>query len=153
MGSVYDTQASALAQRLHSVAKAECEHPSTPRIEPTSRAESFPSTTTAGTPLTPSAAQYCDTPAKKLFIEFLELRFGIEFQGFQKGFAGPTKQTPDLILFSGPYRTTLALPVEKLLDTENAIELIRQKKADAEEKFGSQDSEESAEALETVAWG
>jgi hypothetical protein len=81
------------------------------------------------------------TDAKQLFIEFLERRFGIIVQGFQRGFAGPNKKTPDLLLFSGPFQTTLAIPVEKLLDPATAIEFIRSKKTEAEEQFSKQSLE------------
>jgi hypothetical protein len=157
MGFVYDTQASAPTQRLHSVSTAECEHPLTPQIVPQA-AEFCPSTTTAGTPLAPLVAlKYYNSPAKRFFIDLLERDLGIVFQGFQPGYAGKNRTTPDLLLFMGPHGSTLAVPLDSIFnDRETALEIIQAKKIAAEKSFevSEAETERDAEASrETVAWG
>ena len=127
------------------------------------QAELLPATARA--PLTPSAARYCDSPAKKLFVEFIERYLEIEFQGFQPGYASTKRTTPDLILFRSPRGSTLAVPVAVMLerDRESALSIVRQKITEAEAKFSvsvlegetrETKEEEGAGALEAaIAWG
>lgn len=74
-----------------------------------------------------------DSPARRLFVDFIERYLQIEFQGFQSGF----EVRPDLILFAGPHRSTLAVPTTILLESsrEDALEMVRQKRVAAEHKF------------------
>jgi hypothetical protein len=113
--------------------------------------------TTAGTPLSPLAsAKHYDSPAKKLFVDFLEQYLGIEFQGFQAGFASSKGATPDLILFRGSRGSTLAVPVAVMLEgnRETALEIIRAKKSAAEKSFRVSALEEDAGASDAaIAWG
>ena len=89
-------------------------------------------------PLSPLAAtKYYDSPAKQLLVDFLERYLEISFQGFQPGYVGTKRTTPDLILFTGPHRSTLAVSVEIMLegDRDKALAVVRQKITEAEEKF------------------
>jgi len=97
-----------------------------------------PLSTTAGTPLAPlAAAKYYDSPAKQLFVDFLERYLEISFIGFQSGYTSTKRTTPDLLLFRGPIGSTLAVPISIMLEgnRETALGLIRQKIREAEEKF------------------
>jgi len=96
------------------------------------------SSTTAGTPLAPlAAAKYYDSPAKQLFVDFLERYLEISFIGFQSGYTSSKRTTPDLLLFRGPTGSTLAVPISIMLEgnRETALGLIRQKITEAEGKF------------------
>jgi len=50
------------------------------------------------------------SPARQLFVEFLQDHLGIEFRGFQSAFGHGS----DLILFQGPHGSTLAVPADTM---------------------------------------
>ena len=83
--------------------------------------------------------------AKQLFVEFLQDHLGIEFQGFQSAFAHGS----DLILFSGPHGSTLAVPTTLVFEPrERAREIVRQKIAASRDAFNEAVDAESLEAVD-----
>jgi hypothetical protein len=82
--------------------------------------------------------------AKQLFVEFLQDHLGIEFQGFQSAFGHGN----DLILFSGPYGSTLTVPITTMFEPrERAREIVQQKIAASRDTFNRAIDGESLEAL------
>jgi len=77
--------------------------------------------------------------ARQLFVEFLEDQLGIEFQGFGV----------DLIFFSGPYASTLAVPKTLMFEPrERAREIVQQKIAASRDAFNRAVDAESLEAVD-----
>jgi hypothetical protein len=94
--------------------------------------------------------KYLDTPAKRLLIEFIEQHLQIEFQGFQPGF----RNTPDLVLFTGPHRSTLAVPVYLISETQEiARAAVQEKILSAERKFNASSPTGEREEETGIAWG
>jgi hypothetical protein len=83
--------------------------------------------------------------AKQLFVEFLEDHLGIEFQGFQSAFGHGN----DLILFAGPYASTLAVPIISMFEPrERAQQLVQQKISASRDAFNRAIDTESLEAVD-----
>jgi hypothetical protein len=83
--------------------------------------------------------------AKRLFVEFLEDHMGIAFQGFQSAFGHGV----DLILFSGPYASTLAVPTTLMFEPrERAREIVQAKIAASRDAFNRAVDTESLEAVD-----
>jgi hypothetical protein len=83
--------------------------------------------------------------ARQLFVEFLEDHLGIEFQGFKSAFGHGN----DLILFAGPYCSTLSVPITAMFEPrELAREIVQTKIAASRDAFNRAVDEESLEAID-----
>ena len=83
--------------------------------------------------------------AQQLFVDFLEDFLQISFVGFQSGFG----IQPDLILFTGPCGSTLAVPASIMHEPrEKAREIIKAKVAASEAAFNRALDAESLKAVD-----
>jgi hypothetical protein len=83
--------------------------------------------------------------AKQLFVEFLQDHLGIEFQGFQSAFG----RGNDLILFAGPYGSTLSVPITTMFEPRGrAREIVQQKIEASRDTFNRAIDAESLEAVD-----
>jgi hypothetical protein len=88
------------------------------------------------------ATKQDSSPARQLFVEFLQDHLGIEFVGFQRAFGHGS----DLILFRGPLGSTLSVPTDTMHEPrEKAQEIVRAKIAASEVAFRSAVDDELAE--------
>jgi hypothetical protein len=85
------------------------------------------------------------SPARQLFVDFLEDFLQISFVGFQSGF----DMQPDLILFEGPCGSTLAVPASVMHEPrETARRIIQEKIAASDAAFNRALDVEMLEAVD-----
>ena len=91
------------------------------------------------------ATKQNSSPARQLFVNFLEDYLQISFIGFQEG---PNVRS-DLILFRGPLGSTLAVPASAMHEPRDAARRIIQDKIAASD--AALNSALDAETLEAVS--